>query len=171
MERFEKTRRGPAGSFEHMIQALSHANIWVHDQEEAKTFYTEKLGFEVRQDATLEELGGYRWLTVGPPGQPDVNLIIAKPSPPAFDEQTSELILDLVSKGAVGPGIFRTDDCAATCEEIKARGVELAQEPEERFYGIDAAVRDPFGNLFRIVQPLEFDLEAMQRAQGANSAS
>jgi catechol 2,3-dioxygenase-like lactoylglutathione lyase family enzyme len=150
-----------------MINALSHANIWVRDQDEAKAFYTEKLGFEVRQDATLDELGGYRWLTVGPPDQPDVNLILSKPDPPAFDERTSDLILELVSKGTTGPGIFRTDDCAATCAELKARGVELAQEPEERFYGIDAAFRDPSGNLFRLVQPMEYDLEAMQRANAA----
>jgi catechol 2,3-dioxygenase-like lactoylglutathione lyase family enzyme len=150
-----------------MINSLSHANIWVRDQDEAKAFYTEKLGFEVRQDATLDELGGYRWLTVGPPDQPDVNVILATPGPPAFDEQTSKSILELVSKGAIGPGIFSTDDCRATCEELKARGVELAQEPEERFYGIDAAVRDPSGNLFRIVQPVEYDLDAMQRANAA----
>ncbi len=150
-----------------MIKKLSHVNVFVEDQDRAKAFYTEKLGFEVREDATLDELGGYRWLTVGPPGQPDVNLILGTPNPPAFDERTSELILELVSKGTIGPGIFRTDDCAATCEELKARGVELAQEPEERFYGIDAAVRDPSGNLFRIVQPIEFDIDAMQRANAA----
>jgi catechol 2,3-dioxygenase-like lactoylglutathione lyase family enzyme len=167
MARFEKSERRAAGSFSRMIQALSHANVWVHDQDEAKAFYTEKLGFEVREDATLDELGGYRWLTVGPPGQPDVNLLIARPSPPAFDEQTSKTILELVSRGSIGPGIFRTDDCRATCAELKARGVELAQEPEERFYGVDAAVRDPFGNLFRIVQPMDYDLEAMQRASAA----
>ena len=154
-----------------MIKGVSHVNIWVRDQEEAKAFYTEKLGFEVRQDATLDELGGYRWLTVGPPDQPEVNVILATPGPPAFSEQTSQSILELVSQGAIGPGIFTTDDCRVTCAELKARGVELAQEPEERFYGIDAAVRDPSGNLFRVVQPIEFDLEAMQHAQGANSAS
>jgi catechol 2,3-dioxygenase-like lactoylglutathione lyase family enzyme len=171
MARFEKTARRSAGSFERMINGVSYVNIWVRDQDEAKAFYTEKLGFEVREDATLDELGGYRWLTVGPPDQPDVSLILGTPGPPAFEEGTSAAILELVAKGALGPGIFRTDDCRATCEEIKARGVELAQEPEERFYGIDAAVRDPSGNLFRIVQAIEYDLEAMQRAQGANSAS
>jgi catechol 2,3-dioxygenase-like lactoylglutathione lyase family enzyme len=168
MARFEKTWRPAAGSFGRMIQALSHVNVWVRDQDEAKAFYTEKLGFEVREDATLEELGGYRWLTVGPPDQPELNVMLSTPGPPAFEEATSKAILELVAKGALGPGIFRTDDCRATCDELKARGVELAQEPEERFYGIDAAVRDPSGNLFRIVQPIEYDLEAMQ---SANSTS
>jgi catechol 2,3-dioxygenase-like lactoylglutathione lyase family enzyme len=154
-----------------MIKGVSHVSVWVRDQDEAKTFYTEKLGLEVRQDVTLDELGGYRWLAVGPPDDPDTNIILGTPGPPAHDEQTSQTILDLISKGAVGPGIFTTDDCRATCEQLKGRGVELAQEPEERFYGIDAAFRDPSGNLWRLVQPAEYDLEAIQGTQGANSAS
>jgi catechol 2,3-dioxygenase-like lactoylglutathione lyase family enzyme len=145
-----------------MLDAISHVGVWVHDQDEAKAFYTEKLGFEVRQDATLEEMGGYRWLTVGPPGQPDVNIILSVPAPPATDSESAEQLLALVAKGAMGPGIFRAEDCRATCKELEGRGVELAQQPEERFYGIDASVRDPSGNLWRIVQPIEFDIEAMQ---------
>jgi catechol 2,3-dioxygenase-like lactoylglutathione lyase family enzyme len=145
-----------------MLDAVSHVGVWVRDQEEAKAFYTEKLGFEVREDATLEELGGYRWLTVGPPGQPDVNLMLSRPGPPGVDAETAEQILALVAKGAMGPGIIRTEDCRATCKELEARGVELGQQPEERFYGIDATVRDPSGNLWRIVQPLDYDLDAMQ---------
>jgi catechol 2,3-dioxygenase-like lactoylglutathione lyase family enzyme len=146
-----------------LVDAISHCAVWVRDQDEAKAFYTEKLGFEVRQDATLAELGGYRWLTVGPAGQPDLNVILSRPGPPGVDAQTAEQLLEIVAKGAMGPGILHTDDCRATCKELEARGVELAQQPEERFYGIDAAVRDPSGNLWRIVQPLEFDLDAMQR--------
>lgn len=146
-----------------MLDALSHVGVWVHDQDEAKAFYIEKLGFEVREDATLDQLGGYRWLTVGPPGQPDVNLILSRPGPPGVDQQTADQILALVAKGAMGPGIFRTGDCRATCKDIEARGVELEQQPEERFYGIDATVRDPSGNLWRIVQPLEYDLDEVQR--------
>jgi catechol 2,3-dioxygenase-like lactoylglutathione lyase family enzyme len=152
-----------------MIDAVSHVNVWVHDQEEAKAFYTEKLGFEVRQDATLEELGGYRWLTVGPPDQPDVNLILSVPSPPAIDAATVKPLLELVAKGALGPGILRTEDCRAACKELESRGVELTQQPDERFYGIDAALRDPSGNEWRLVQPIDFDLDAMQR-QSADSA-
>jgi catechol 2,3-dioxygenase-like lactoylglutathione lyase family enzyme len=147
-----------------MIEALSHMGVWVHDQDEAKAFYTEKLGFEVRQDVTLDEFGGFRWLTVGPPGQPDVNFILSKPGPPAVDDADAEKLTELVAKGAMGGGIFRTDDCRQTCQELKGRGVEITQEPDERFYGIDAAFRDPSGNEWRVVQPIEFDLEALQSA-------
>ena len=152
-----------------MIEAISHVNVWVHDQDEAKAFYTEKLGFEVRQDATLEELGGYRWLTVGPPDQPDVNVMLSLPSPPGIDAETAKQLLELVAKGALGPGILRTEDCRATCKELESRGVELTQQPEERFYGIDAALRDPSGNAWRLVQPIEFDLDAMTRQSGAST--
>jgi catechol 2,3-dioxygenase-like lactoylglutathione lyase family enzyme len=140
-----------------MLDAVSHVGVWVHDQDEAKAFYTEKLGFELRDDATLDELGGYRWLTVGPPGQSELSLILSRPGPPAMDAVTAEQVLELVAKGAMGGGILRTDDCRGTCKELEARGVELASQPEERFYGIDATVRDPSGNIWRIVQPLEFD--------------
>ena len=146
-----------------MLDAVSHVGVWVRDQDEAKAFYTEKLGLEVREDATLDELGGYRWLTVGPPGQPDVNLMLSRPGPPGVDAETAEQILALVAKGAMGPGIIRTEDCRATCKELEARGVELGQQPDERFYGIDATVRDPSGNLWRIVQPIEYDIDELQR--------
>lgn len=148
-----------------MIDALSHVGVWVDDQDEAKAFYTETLGFEVRQDATLEEFGGYRWLTVGPPGQPDVNIILSAPVPPAIDPESAKLLINLVHKGAMGPGIFRTDDCHKTAEELKKRGVEFTQEPDERFYGIDAGFRDPSGNEWRLVQPIEYDLETVQGAR------
>jgi catechol 2,3-dioxygenase-like lactoylglutathione lyase family enzyme len=151
------------------IDAVSHVGVWVHDQEEAKAFYTEKLGFEVRQDATLEELGNYRWLTVGPPGQPDVNLILSVPGPPAMNPDTAKQLLELLAKGALSPGILRTDDCRAMCKELESRGVELTQQPDERFYGIDAALRDPSGNEWRLVQPIEFDLEAMKSQSGESS--
>ena len=137
-----------------MIDEMSHVGVWVHDQDEAKAFYTEKLGFEVREDATLEDFGGYRWLTVGPPGQPGLNLILSRPGPPAVDPETAEQLLGLVSKGAMGGGIFRVKDCRATCRELEGRGLELAQQPVERFYGVDATFRDPSGNLWRIVQEL-----------------
>jgi catechol 2,3-dioxygenase-like lactoylglutathione lyase family enzyme len=145
-----------------MLDAVSHVGVWVRDQDEAKAFYTEKLGLELREDATLDELGGYRWLTVGPPGQPEVNLILSTPGPPAVDEDTAEQLLAIVAKGAMGPGILRTEDCRKTCKEIEARGVELVQQPDERFYGIDATVRDPSGNLWRIVQPTEYDIDELE---------
>jgi catechol 2,3-dioxygenase-like lactoylglutathione lyase family enzyme len=153
-----------------MIDAISHLNVWVHDQEEAKSFYTEKLGFEVRQDATLEEFGDYRWLTVGPPNQPDVNVILSVPSPPAQDAEIAKPLLEMVAKGALGPGILRTEDCRATCKELESRGVEITQQPDERFYGIDAAIRDPSGNEWRVVQPIEFDLDEVKRQSGASAA-
>jgi len=137
-----------------MIDVMSHVGVWVHDQDVAKAFYTEMLGFEVREDQTLEDFGGYRWLTVGPPGQPELNLILSRPGPPAVDPEAAEQVLELVAKGAMGGGIFRTQDCRATCRELEERGLELAQQPVERFYGIDATFRDPSGNLWRIVQQL-----------------
>jgi catechol 2,3-dioxygenase-like lactoylglutathione lyase family enzyme len=148
-----------------MIDAISHVNVWVQDQDEAKAFYTEKLGFEVREDATLEEFGGYRWLTVGPPGQPDVNIILSAPTPPALDAELAERLISLVASGASGPGIFRTEDCRGTAKELQERGVEFTQEPGERFYGVDAGFRDPFGNEWRLVQPIEYDIETLQRAE------
>jgi catechol 2,3-dioxygenase-like lactoylglutathione lyase family enzyme len=157
-----------------MLDTISHVAVWVHDQDEALAFYRDKLGFEVREDVVLDELvesaqasedrapEGYRWLTVGPPGQPEVNLMLAKPSPPGVDEDSAKALLELVAKGAMGPGIFRTEDCRTTCKELEGRGVELTTQPEERFYGVDATVRDPSGNLWRIVQPIEYDIEAMK---------
>jgi catechol 2,3-dioxygenase-like lactoylglutathione lyase family enzyme len=141
-----------------MIDVISHVNVWVDDQDEAKTFYTEKLGFEVREDATLEEFDGYRWLTVGPPGQPDVNVILSLPGPPPIDPESAEQVKALLAKGAMGPGILRTDDCRKTIKELEERGVEVVQQPDERFYGIDAAIRDPSGNEWRVTQPIEYDL-------------
>ena len=150
-----------------MLDAVSHVAVWVHDQDVAKEFYTEKLGLEVRQDVTLAEFGNYRWLTVGPPGQPDVSIILSVPAPPGVDAETAEQLVALVARGALGPGILRTDDCRKTCAELEARGVELAQEPDERFYGIDATVRDPSGNEWRIVQPIEYDIEAVEQQDRA----
>jgi catechol 2,3-dioxygenase-like lactoylglutathione lyase family enzyme len=140
-----------------MLEAISHMFVWVRDQDEAKAFYTEKLGLQERDDVMLE--GGYRWLTVGPAEQPETNVTLSRPGPPAFDDETAEQILGLLAKGAMGGGILRTSDCRETCRELEARGVELSQQPDERFYGIDAAVRDPSGNLWRIVQPIEFDVD------------
>ena len=119
----------------------------------------------MREDATLEEFGGYRWLTVGPPDQPDVNVILSAATPPAIDSDIAKQVMELVHKGAMGPGIFRTDDCRKTAKELQDRGVEFTQEPDERFYGVDAGFRDPFGNEWRLVQPIEYDLETVQGAR------
>jgi catechol 2,3-dioxygenase-like lactoylglutathione lyase family enzyme len=139
-----------------MITGLSHATVFVLDQESAKTFYTEKLGFEVRADVTmggeLEGAGaGFRWLTVGPVGQPDVELILADCSMGRGPDEARQL-RELVAKGAVGPGVLATDDCRTTFEELDARGVVFLQEPAERPYGIEATLRDDSGNVFSLTQ-------------------
>ena len=136
-----------------MIKQLTHVNVWVHDQDEALAFYTEKLGMEIRDDVTLPEMGNFRWLTVGPAGQDDVALtLMAIPEPPVFAPETAEQIQALMAKGVSGGLFFSTDDCRATYEELKDRGVEFSEEPSERPYGVDAAFRDPLGNSIRLVQ-------------------
>jgi catechol 2,3-dioxygenase-like lactoylglutathione lyase family enzyme len=136
-----------------MIKQVSHVNVWVHDQDEALAWYTEKLGFELRDDITLPELGGFRWLTVGPVGQPDFALaLMTVPGPPVFDESTAEQLKALMGKGAAGGLFFATDDCRGDYEELTSRGVEFTEEPSDRPYGIDAGLRDPSGNNIRIVQ-------------------
>jgi catechol 2,3-dioxygenase-like lactoylglutathione lyase family enzyme len=136
-----------------MIKQLTNTQVWVHDQDEALAFYTEKLGFELREDVTVPELGNFRWLSVGVPGQPDVAItLMAVPGPPVFDEDTRKKILELVSKGAATGLFFTTDDIHATYEELKSRGVEFQQEPTEQPYGIDAGLRDPSGNSMRVMQ-------------------
>jgi len=135
-----------------MLNKLTTTQVWVHDQDEALAFYTEKLGMELRDDVTVPELGNFRWLTVGVPGQ-DVSItLMAIPGPPVFDEETRDQITSLMAKGASGGLFFSTDDCRATYEELKKSGVEFAQEPTEQPYGIDAGFRDPSGNHFRMVQ-------------------
>jgi uncharacterized glyoxalase superfamily protein PhnB len=131
---------------------LSNAQLWVHDQDEALAFYTQKLGMEVRSDVTLPELGDFRWLAVAPPGQ-DVSIVLmAIPGPPVMDEETGRQVRDLVSKGFAGTVFLTTDDCRAAYEELKGRGVEFTEAPEERPYGIDSGFRDPSGNAIRLTQ-------------------
>jgi catechol 2,3-dioxygenase-like lactoylglutathione lyase family enzyme len=132
---------------------IANAQLWVHDQDEALAFYTEKLGMEVRNDVTLAELGDFRWLTVAPPGQEDFAIVLmAIPGPPVFDEETASQIETLMGKGAAGAVFLTTDDCQASYEELKARGVEFTEPPEQRPYGIDSGFRDPSGNSLRLTQ-------------------
>jgi predicted enzyme related to lactoylglutathione lyase len=136
---------------------IANAQLWVHDQDEALAFYTEKLGFEVRMDATLPELGDFRWLTVSPAGQPDVAIVLmAIPGPPVMDEEVANQVRSLMATGFAGAVFLTTEDCQASYEELKARGVEFTEAPEERPYGIDAGFRDPSGNSFRLTQVREF---------------
>jgi predicted enzyme related to lactoylglutathione lyase len=132
---------------------IASAQLWVHDQDEALAFYTEKLGMEVRSDVTLAEMGDFRWLTVAPPGQEDFAIVLmAVPRPPVFDEETASQIETLMGKGAAGTVFLTTDDCQASYEELKARGVEFTEPPEQRPYGIDSGFRDPSGNSLRLTQ-------------------
>jgi catechol 2,3-dioxygenase-like lactoylglutathione lyase family enzyme len=136
-----------------MLKSLTNVNVWVHDQDEALAFYTEKLGLELRNDTTLPEMGNFRWLTVGVPGQNDVNIVLmAVPGPPVFDEETSSKLKDLVAKGAAGGLFFATDDVDGTFQELRDRGVEFSQEPTDQPYGRDAGFRDPSGNQMRMAK-------------------
>src|SRR6476660_9463543 len=132
---------------------IANAHLWVNNQEEALAFYTEKVGMEVRADVTLPEMGDFRWLTVGPPGQEDVSIVLmAIPGAPVMDEQTGGQVRELMAKGFAGTVFLTTDDCRASYEELKARGVEFTEAPEERPYGIDSGFRDPSGNALRLTQ-------------------
>lgn len=132
---------------------IANAQLWVHDQDTALKFYTDKLGWEVRADITVAELGNFRWLTVGPPGQEDFAVVLmAIPGPPVFDAETAEQIRTLTAKGATNAIFLSTDDCHASYRELVKRGVEFIEAPEERPYGIDAGFRDPSGNHIRLTQ-------------------
>ena len=131
---------------------IATTQVWVHDQDEALAFYTDKLGMELRQDVTVPELGNFRWLTVGVPGQ-DVGLALMDiPGPPVFDADTQAKLKEVVAKGAAGGLFFSTDDVQASYEELKGRGVEFQGEPEQQPYGIDVGFRDPSGNQMRLAQ-------------------
>jgi catechol 2,3-dioxygenase-like lactoylglutathione lyase family enzyme len=137
-----------------MLSKLSHVQVWVHDQDEALAFYTETLGLELREDVTVPEMGNFRWLSVGVPGQ-DVSItLMAIPGPPVFDEETRDQIRKLLAKGASGGLFFATADAKESYQELKNRGVEFTQEPTEQPYGIDAGFRDVSGNHFRMAQSL-----------------
>ena len=135
---------------------LNSAQLWVHDQDEALAFYTGKLGWEVRADVTVPELGNFRWLTVAPAGQPDVAVtLMAIPGPPVMDADTAEQVRTLMAKGFAGTIFLTTDDVKSSYEELKGRGVEFTEAPEERPYGIDSGFRDPSGNSIRLTQMQE----------------
>jgi len=135
---------------------IATAQVWVHDQDEALDFYTKKLGMEVRSDVTVAEMGNFRWLTVGPAGQPDVAIVLmAIPGPPVMDSDTAEQVKSLMAKGFAGTIFLTTDDVHATYDELKGRGVEFVEEPEERPYGIDSSFRDPSGNNIRLTEVRE----------------
>ena len=135
---------------------ISTVQLWVHDQDEALDFYTKKVGLELRSDVTLPELGNFRWLTVGPAGQEDVAIVLmAIPGPPVMDEATAQQVRDLSARGFAGTVFLTTDDVQSRYEELKARGVEFVEAPEERPYGIDSSFRDPSGNSIRLMEVRE----------------
>jgi predicted enzyme related to lactoylglutathione lyase len=135
---------------------IGNAQLWVHDQDDALAFYTQKVGLEVRSDVTLPELGNFRWLAVAPAGQPDVSIVLmAIPGPPVMDPETAEQVRTLMAKGFAGTIFLTTDDCHASYEELKSRGVEFVDPPEERPYGIDSSFRDPSGNHLRLTEVRE----------------
>jgi predicted enzyme related to lactoylglutathione lyase len=134
-----------------MITRLSHAPIYVDDHDRALEFYVDTLGFEVRMDQTV---GGFRWLTVAPKGQRETEIVLMEVGPsPMMDDATVAQLRDLLHKGALGAGVLEVDDCRATYESLSATGVEFLQEPTERPYGVEAVLRDPFGNWFSMTQP------------------
>jgi uncharacterized glyoxalase superfamily protein PhnB len=138
-----------------MIQ-IGSAQLWVHDQDEALEFYTKNVGMEIRSDVTVPELGNFRWLTVGAPGQDDVAVtLMAIPGPPVMDEETAKEVRALMAKGFAGTIFLVTDDCRAAYDDMRGRGVEFTEAPEERPYGIDCGFRDPSGNSLRLTEPRE----------------
>jgi catechol 2,3-dioxygenase-like lactoylglutathione lyase family enzyme len=135
---------------------ISTVQLWVHDQDEALDFYTKKVGLEVRTDVTVPELGNFRWLTVGPAGQPDIAIVLmAIPGPPVMDSETADQVRNLMGKGFAGTVFLTTDDVHASYDELKGRGVQFVEQPEERPYGIDSSFRDPSGNNIRLTEVRE----------------
>jgi catechol 2,3-dioxygenase-like lactoylglutathione lyase family enzyme len=149
-----------------MIQKMSHTTIYVADQDLAKDFYVNKLGLDVKVDQTLPS--GFRWLTVAPKGQPDLEIILMKVGSGTDFVQMKggdagpnaardlEAMIALLKKGMISGGAFQTADCRKTYEELKAKGVEFVSEPKEQFYGVEAVVQDPFGNWFSLTQPKNY---------------
>jgi catechol 2,3-dioxygenase-like lactoylglutathione lyase family enzyme len=134
-----------------MIQRLSHTTVYVLDQDAARDFYVNKLGFEVRMDASMDN--GFRWLTVGPKGQPDLQIILMKVDGPNMQPDVAATLRDLLVRGKLGGGVLQTSDCRKTYEELKAKGVEFLSPPKEQFYGVEALVKDNSGNWFSLTEP------------------
>jgi catechol 2,3-dioxygenase-like lactoylglutathione lyase family enzyme len=134
-----------------MIQRLTHVTVYVLDQDAARDFYVSKLGFEVRMDAKIDN--GFRWLTVSPKGQPDLQIILMQVDGPNMAPDVSAALRRLLESGKIGPGVLQTSDCRKTYEELKAKGVEFSSPPKEQFYGIEAIMKDNSGNWFSMTEP------------------
>jgi uncharacterized glyoxalase superfamily protein PhnB len=136
--------------------SIGSVQLWVHDQDEALEFWTKKIGMEVRSDVTLPEMGNFRWLAVGPAGEQGVTIVLmAIPGAPVMDDATADQVRELMGKGFAGTVFLTTDDCQASYEELRSRGVEFSEPPEDRPYGIDSGFRDPSGNSIRLTQVRE----------------
>lgn len=137
-----------------MITKLSHTSIFVNDQDKAFDFYVNKLGFKVNTDATMDN--GFRWLTVNPPDQPDLEVVLFPVSAVnGMEEEVNKALSFLLEKGVMGAGVLHTPDCRATYEELKTKGVVFKSEPKEQFYGIECILTDGCGNWFSMTQPKE----------------
>ena len=138
-----------------MITKLSHASFFVTDQDKAYDFYVNKLGFKVNTDATMDN--GFRWLTVTPPEQPDMEIVLlpATHNANGLEEDVKAALKFLLDKGVMGAGVLQTNDCRATYEELKAKGVQFKSEPKEQFYGVEEIISDGCGNWFSMTQPKE----------------
>jgi catechol 2,3-dioxygenase-like lactoylglutathione lyase family enzyme len=136
-----------------MVTKLSHTSLFVSDQEKAYDFYVNKLGFRVNTDVTMDN--GYRWLTLNPPEQPDLEIVLMNVAGDGmgWDEEARNALNVLLGKGLMGAGVLYTTDCRATYEELKGKGVEFKSEPKEQFYGIEAIVTDGCGNWFSMTEP------------------
>jgi catechol 2,3-dioxygenase-like lactoylglutathione lyase family enzyme len=132
-----------------MTQGIEVAGLYVRDQDEALAFYVDKLGFRVHTDV---KNGDFRWLTVQHPDQPSFQLGLFRPGPPMVDAASAQALQAAVAKGTMPPLVLAVDDCRAACERMKARGVELTQEPVERYGTVDAGFRDPSGNGWKVIQ-------------------
>ena len=136
-----------------MSITISTINLWVRDQEEALAFWTDKVGFELRSDASFPEMPGFRWLTVGPKDQPDIEVVLMEiPGAPVLTPEQKSLIETTMSQGLAGSFFMVTDDVRRDYDDLSARGVEFTEKPEERPYGIDCGFRDPSGNQIRLAQ-------------------
>jgi len=133
-----------------MIKRLSHATLYVKDQQKAYDVYVNKLGFKVNTDMAMEN--GLRWLTVTPPDQPGLEILLAEPKEPMLDADSIPHVRALLEKQALGAGVWETDDCQATFEELKAKGIEFSKAPTKEFYGTEALFHDGCGNWFSLTE-------------------
>ncbi len=139
-----------------MITNVSLVTLYVSDQDEAKKFYTDVLGFEERADVRMGD--GFRWVTVGHPSQPELQITLMLPGPP-LDDDMAGAVRRALAKGSMGGVGLRTDDCRKDYEDLSAKGVEFVQPPSDRPYGVEAVMRDNSGNWLVLVEPREYSPE------------